>query len=207
MPSSPMVQNRDRNGESVPGWAILAFVSVAEKRRFEEEFRDKSIVSPTAITMEGRGLVCRTVHEKSLDKKGSSRGYSPERGNRESGRRSPGRGRHVTGNPNEAPVGPGSRSYDAQQWPHYVNGWGHVGGNVVPRSYNPQQWLPQPYSGSHGYTPADYCNAWPQLNATAPMGPTARPPTWANCRCMDLPRFPTVSPRTRLWGPGWTRGI
>ena len=160
LPLSPMVQKRDKHGGQLPAHAILAFVDLTEKERFVKEFQDKSIVSPTVITMGEKGLTCR----KHFAQKGSSRRYSPKRGNRESGRRSPGRGRPAMAadltppgsRSYEAPVGPGSGSYDGQHWPYFVPGWGHCAGNAVPRSYDPQQWHSQPYMMTAGYTPAEY---------------------------------------------------
>ena len=98
--------------------------------------------------------------------------------------------------------------YDYAGYQHYA-GYQQYGCNDVSRSY--QHYL-HSYYGQTGYAASEYYSSnypsnWPTLGQASPMSTPARPPYWANCRCMDLPRLPAVSPRTRLWAPGWTRGI
>ena len=201
MPLSPQVQKLDWKGEQLPGYAIVAFVSIAEKDRFLNQFANVWIRVPIAITMSGRGLKCRTVTPCLNDR-------GPRRENRSEHRKNPGFNldSHVTDG-GVCPIGPGSIFYvTPQSYPYYVPEWHQYGVNGVSGSY--PQYLPQQYNGPTGHTTTDYCpNHRPPLGATSPMGTTARPPTWANCRYMDLPRLPAVSPRTRLWAPGWTRDI
>ena len=206
MPLSPQVQKHDSNGKQQLGHAIVAFVSSAEKDRFLEQFSWVMIRDPIAITMSGKCLKCRSVNTRKDGRPGRPVEISPRRENRSPHRIPPFDGCHVTGC-GVLPVGPGHRFYVApQSYPYYVAGCQQYGGNGVSGSY--QQYLPQQYYGPTGYTTTDYYpNHLPPLGATSPMGTTARPPTWANCRYMDLPRLPAVSPRTRLWAPGWTRGI
>ena len=100
------------------------------------------------------------------------------------------------------------RSYNPQPSPYSLYGWQQFGCSGVSGSYPHPQYPDPQYCGYTGYAASDhYPYYWPPLGTNSPMGTTARPPTWANCRYMDLPRLPAVSPRTRLWAPGWTRDI
>ena len=51
--------------EPKPSFAIIAFVSVPEKERFDKAFAEKSISYPTAITMGEKLLACRPFRPKS----------------------------------------------------------------------------------------------------------------------------------------------
>ena len=66
MPLSPQVHRDDESGNQQPGYAILAFVSVAEKNRFLHQFNHLPIRDDYVhITMYGRRLKCRMVHSNS----------------------------------------------------------------------------------------------------------------------------------------------
>ena len=66
MPLSPQVHRDDESGNQQPGFAILAFVSVAEKNRFLHQFNHLPIRDDYVhITMYGRRLKCRTCHSNS----------------------------------------------------------------------------------------------------------------------------------------------
>ena len=176
--SSPTVRGKD----GAPNWAILPFASPKEKTRFLDAFDGKSILHPFLITMAERRLFCDKARERTNKSGNTQYPYSND----------------------------GSPQYGYNggytQYPYSNGGAPQYGYNDASRSY--QDYYLHPYYYQTGYTTTDYYpNHLPPLGATSPTGTTARPPTWANCRSMDLPRLPAVSPRTRLWAPGWTRGI
>ena len=184
--SSPTVHGQG----GAPNYAILAFVSPEERKRFKNAFEYKSILSPT-ITMDTKPLFCNDVtSERNNRVTAQCQEHGPDRGSSHRGSSHQNGGYYNGGYP---------------QYPYYNGGYPQYGYNDASRSY--QHYL-HPYYPQTGYTTTDYYpNHLPPLGATSPTGTTARPPTWANCRSMDLPRLPAVSPRTRLWAPGWTRGI
>ena len=173
-----------------PNNAILAFVSHEERKRFKTTFEYQSIMSPL-ITMDNKSLLVNDVtSERNNSVTAQCQEHGPDRGSSHRGSSHQNGGYYNGGYP---------------QYPYYNGGYPQYGYNDASRSY--QHYL-HPYCPQTGYTTTDYYpNHLPPLGATSPTGTTARPPTWANCRSMDLPRLPAVSPRTRLWAPGWTRGI
>ena len=183
MPLSPQVQKLDWKGEQLPGYAIVAFVSIAEKDRFLNQFANVWIRVPIAITMSGRGLKCRTVTPCLNDR-------GPRRENRSEHRKNPGFNldSHVTDG-GVCPIVPGSIFYvSPQSYPYDVAGWQQYCGNGVSGSY--PQYLPQQYYGPTGHTTTDYCpNHRPPLGATSPMGTTARPPPGQTAATWISPAF------------------
>ena len=167
-----------------PNNAILAFVSHEERKRFKTTFENQRIFTPL-ITMDMRELIINDVTSERNNNGGNYNGGSSHHGS------------------SQQNAGYYNGGYT--QYPYFNGGYLQYGYNDASRSY--QHYL-HPYYPQTGYTTTDYYpNHLPPLGATSPTGTTARPPTWANCRSMDLPRLPAVSPRTRLWAPGWTRGI
>ena len=175
-----------------PNNAILAFVSHEERKRFKTTFEYQRIFTPL-ITMDMRELIINDVtSERNNRVTAQCQEHGPDRGSSHRG------SSHQNGNYDE-------RSYNYPSYPCYSVGYPQYGYNDVSRSY--QHYLHSYYPQTGYAASANYPSNWPTLGQASPMSTPARPPYWANCRCIDLPRLPAVSPRTRLWAPGWTRGI
>ena len=199
--------NREEpNGEWKPAYAILAFVDLAEKSRFENEFNNKIIGPPNhpEITMGTKPLSCRPVPQKEQPRTfyESPRCRSSD-SNRRPDRRS------------SSPEGPGGhdrRSYSAQPWPHYSNGYygnSYYGnGDLLQPSYGwTQPDLPVPQINSSGYYHAQSYYHWPQNNAGVPVYPTARPRPGSTAAEWISPAFQRYHRGLDYGAQGWTRGI
>ena len=178
-----------------PNNAILAFVSHEERKRFKTTFEHQRIFTPL-ITMDMRELIINDVTSERNNNGGNYNGGSSHHGSSQQN------AEYYNGGYTQYPYNAGY----TQNAGYYNGGYNAGYYNDAARSH--EHYLHHPYYHQTGYTTTDhYPNHLPPLGATSPTGTTARPPTWANCRSMDLPRLPAVSPRTRLWAPGWTRGI
>ena len=159
MPLSPQVHKDDASGDQQPGHAILAFVSLAEKHRFLQQFDGLPIRDYIAITMYGKRLKCDRVRSSSDGRYNSwCKRLNCSTEHHDEG--------HVAGS-GEWPVGPGSSFYVAPEMQHDTTD--------APKG-KPD--LPDPLSipgGAFLYDPrGNLCGT------TSPSIPTARAPTWCN---------------------------
>ena len=168
MPLSPQVQKDDEHGQQ-PGHAILAFASLAEKRRFLHQLSGFRIRDLKAITTGHKRLKYRKLNSSKDGRRSRRSPDSPRRENRSSHRRPPFEGSHVTGSV-ERPVAPGSRSYDAPEMLH----------DTTTANGKPDR--PDPFSMKNGFAHpgAVFYDHWGNLLPNSPSIPTARAPTWCN---------------------------
>ena len=163
MPLSPQVHKDDASGDQQPGHAILAFVSLAEKHRFLQQFEGFPIRDYIAITMYGRRLICNRVRSSNDGRYNSWR----KRLNCSKEHHDEG---HVAGS-GEWPVGPGSSFYVAPEMQHDTT------------TPNGKPDLPDPFSMKNGVADPGAVSDDPRGNlcgTTSPSIPTARAPTWCN---------------------------
>ena len=202
---------QEKDGEWKPSYAILAFESFAAKKRFVEKF-DLKIIGPPhhpEITMGTKPLSCRPVPQKEQPRTFYE---SPRCRSSDSNRRPDRR----SSSP-EGPGGHGRRSYSAQPWPHYSNGYygnSYCGnGDLLhwPQSnydgYYGNGDLPVPQSNYDGYYQAQSYYHWPQNNAGVPVYPTARPRPGSTAAEWISPAFQRYHRGLDYGAQGWTRGI
>ena len=204
------MNDQEDDGEPKPAYAILAFPDLAEKSRFVNKF-DGQIIGPPnhpEITMGSKRLTCRPVHDQPRSEGPT---YSSRDSNRRHDRRSssPNRRPDRRSSSPEGPGGHGRRSYSAQPWPHYSNGYygpGYSDNFVTNYGYTlPDLHVPQ--SNYDGYYQAQSYYHWPQNNAGVPGYPTARPRPGSTAAEWISPAFQRYHRGLDYGAQGWTRGI